>query len=58
MKIDEGREDPNTSISVSLVGRWWPNIECLLGSFVILQGIKTSIAKKPYIPVINRYTNV
>ena len=21
---------------VSLVGRWWPNIECWLGSFVVL----------------------
>ena len=23
---------------VSLVGRWWPNIECWLGSFMIFQG--------------------
>ena len=29
-----------------------PNIECRLGSFVIFQGIWTSIAKKPYIFVI------
>ena len=28
------------------------NIECWLGSFVIFQGIRTSIAKKPYIFVI------
>ena len=28
--------------------RWWPNIECWLGSFVIFQGIGNSIAKKPY----------
>ena len=34
---------------VSLDGLWWPNIECWLGSFVIFQGIRTSIAKKPYI---------
>ena len=36
---------------VSLAGRWWwwPNIECWLGSFVIFQGIRTSIAKKPFI---------
>ena len=30
----------------------WPNNECWLGSFVIFQGIGTSIAKKPYIIVI------
>ena len=34
---------------VSLAGRWWHNIECLLGNFVVLQGIRTSIAKKPYV---------
>ena len=39
---------------VSLAGRWWSNIECWLGSFVIFQGIRTSIAKKPYIFVIFR----
>ena len=32
---------------VSLAGRWWPNIECWLCTFVILQGVCTSIAKKP-----------
>ena len=32
--------------------RWWPNIECWLGSFVIFQGIWPSIAKKPYLFVI------
>ena len=37
---------------ISLVSRWWPNIECWLGSFVIFQGIGTSFAKKPYIFVI------
>ena len=26
----------------------WPNIEYWLGSFVVLQGIRTCIAKKPY----------
>ena len=31
---------------VSLADRWWPDIECWLGSFVIFQGIRTSIAKK------------
>ena len=36
-------------IGVSLAGRWWLNIECWLGSFAVLQGIRTSIAKKPYI---------
>ena len=37
---------------VSLAGRWWPNIKCWLGSFVIFQGVRTSIARKPYIFVI------
>ena len=37
---------------VSLACRWWPNVECWLGSFMIFQGIQTSIAKKPYIFVI------
>ena len=37
---------------VSLACRCWPNIECWLGSFVIFQGIRTSIAKKPHIFVI------
>ena len=37
---------------VSLAGRCWTYIECWLGSFVIFQGIRTSIAKKPYIFVI------
>ena len=31
---------------VSLAGRWWPYIEFWLGSFVIFQGIRTSIAIK------------
>ena len=34
---------------VSPAGRWWPNTECWLVSFVVLQGIRTSITKKPYI---------
>ena len=47
--VDEGIEDPNYNYKraiigatakrhlngVSLAGRWWPNIECWLGSFVI-----------------------
>ena len=33
---------------VSLARRWWPNIECWLGRFVIFQGVRTSIAKKPF----------
>ena len=32
---------------VSLVCRWWPNMECMLGSFVIFLGIWTSSAKEP-----------
>ena len=57
--VDDGREDPYTTISgpsskrhvngVSLMGRWWPNIGFWLGSFVVLQGIRTSIAKKTHI---------
>ena len=34
---------------ISLAGQWWPNIECWLGSFVVLQEIRSSIGKKPYI---------
>ena len=37
---------------VSLACRCWPNIECWLGIFVLFQGIRTSIAKKPYTFVI------
>ena len=38
---------------VSLAGRWWPNTECWLVRFVVLQGIRTNIiAKKPNIFVI------
>ena len=40
--------------AVSLAGRWWPNIVCWLGSFVILPVIRTSIAKKPLTFVIFR----
>ena len=62
--VDEGRKDPNATISGpaivspppkchlnggSLACQCWPNIECWLGSFVIFQGIRVSIAKKPYI---------
>ena len=65
--VVELREDPNTTIlkrtiisppakshinGVSLAYRRWPKIESWLGSFVIFQGIRTSIAKKPYIFVI------
>ena len=38
--------------SVSLAGGLWPNTECWLVSFVVLQGIGTNIAKRPYIFVI------
>ena len=37
---------------VSMTGRWGPITECWLGSFVVLQGIQTNIAKRPYIFVI------
>ena len=33
---------------VSLADRWWPNIECWLGSFVIFQGFRNSIANELY----------
>ena len=55
--VEEGREYPNTTISWSLSDRHrnaiemairWPYIECWLGSFLIFQGILTSIAKKSY----------
>ena len=55
--FDEGREDPNSAKrgpssrhlnGVWLAGRRWPNIVCWLGSFVIFQGIWTSIAKNSY----------
>ena len=32
----------------SLARRWWPNIECWLPSFMIFQGIRTIITRKPY----------
>ena len=48
--FDEERKDPNTTISrpfgppakrhlngISLAGRRWPNIECWIGSYVILR---------------------
>ena len=62
MKVVVGIEDPNTSVKKGhhrparemplLAGKFWPNIKCWLGSFVIFQGIWISIAKKPYIFVI------
>ena len=50
----ERREDPNTNIGPPAKRhcRWWPNIECWLGSLVNFQGMRTSIARKPYIFVI------
>ena len=36
-------------IPLKAVHHWPANIECELGSFVIFQGIRTIIAKKPYI---------
>ena len=60
--VDEELEDPNTTKSrpiiayqrnaISLASRWWPYLKCWLGSLVIFKGIRTSIAKKPYIFVI------
>ena len=39
---------------VSLAGRWWLNIECWPGSFVIFQGFRTSTAKETFSFVIFR----
>ena len=60
--VDGGIEDLNTALNgpslacyrnaISIAGRWWPNIKCWFGSFVIFHGIQTSIAKKPFIFVI------
>ena len=53
LKSGHHRPASQTSLNaVSLVCRWWPNMEYWLGSFVIFQGIRTSIAKKLYIFVI------
>ena len=53
--VDKGREDSNTAISgpphhlngVSLTGRWWPNTECWLCSFVVSQGSKPVLLRNP-----------
>ena len=61
--LDERRNDPNTTISGTIIGlpakrhlngvslacRRWLNIECWLRVFMIVHGIRISIAKKPYI---------
>ena len=45
-----GREDPKTTISGPSSARQGnANIECWLGSFILFQGARTNIAKKPYI---------
>ena len=47
-----GQQEKRNLYGISLAGRWWLNTECWLESFVRLQGIRTNIAKKPYIFVI------
>ena len=37
----EMRDDPNST----LVGGWWPSIECSLDGFVIFQGIRTVLLR-------------
>ena len=32
---------------VSLAGRWWPNIECWLGSFVVFRGSGPVLQRNP-----------
>ena len=68
LTTNQARKDPNTTISgpssarqrnaiyMAFCGRFrcWLNNECWPGSFVIFQGIRTSISKKPYIFVIFR----
>ena len=56
-----GAQDPTNTISgpssahqltlngVLLASRWWPNIKCWLGNFVIFQRSRTSVAKKTFI---------
>ena len=65
-KFEDERKDPNSTfrgpslfhqqnaiyMTFLLACQWWPNIECWLCSFVIFQGIETSIAKKPCSSVI------
>ena len=46
---DRGIEDPNTALIGPSLARQRNACECWLGTFVIFQGIQTSIAKKPYI---------
>ena len=47
--VYEVRNNPNTTISGPSSARqrnafkWWPKIKCWLGSFVMIQGIRTSI---------------
>ena len=63
--VDEGREDSNTTFSrpssarqrtplngVPLAYRWWPNIECWLGSFVIFRGSGPVFLRNPIFFVI------
>ena len=49
-----GGKDPNATISwpSSLVGRWWPNIEFWIGSFVILRGSGPVLLRNPIFFVI------
>ena len=59
--VDEGREDPNITkrgpssacqrTAIEMAFHWRADDGCF-GSFEIFQGIRTSIAKKPYIFVI------
>ena len=51
-----GKVEPNSTIKrqrnaiyigVSLAGRWWPNIECCLGSFVIFRESATVLIINP-----------
>ena len=57
LQMMRGERDPNNSTklgpsaarqrnAILLAGRFWPNIECWLGSFAIFQGIRTWFAKE------------
>ena len=55
MPLKVGHHWPASKTSLNgvlLAGQYWPIIECWLGSFVIFQGIRINIARKPYIFVI------
>ena len=47
ISLKSGHHRPATDNGVSLVCRWWPNIECWLGSFVIFRGSGPVLLRNP-----------